>query len=564
MDSAYRRIHANMQAATTCITVIDDLAYLLGRLPFGSAPAPTKFSNVSDTVGDVAQDLALDDTWNPTLLHSTFDLDFPPRQEDENTPLARADPLLMHLPPRDIITDNFIDDLFQACLDEGDKPSRIKHAIPLVLEAFFRPLHPDDASPRDPIINMTKHQAEGRLEESKVILGWRINTHTFRISLTDEKARDWIADIDTTTKAGFCTEKQLETMIGRFNHAGFIITIARYFLTRLRYRLKRHQQQSKRKKHIHMAPWDTKDLIFWRELISLLSTHGVSLNNVCTVRPSATVYSDACEWGLGGFSLQGRAWRWLLPSHLQGKASINFLEFLAAIITVKLSITDDTHDTTHPHILAFTDNSSALGWMHHSTFDPVNNPQHDALARDLASFLLTNESTLFSQHIPGDHNVTADCLSRDFHLSDADTISLLHSKAPASQVPQNLRIIPLPTALSSWASSLLELLPPGKGSRPRPKPSSLALSTATNVSSQAADSRTHSSQTCPNNNNNWSCQASPTAYAQITMATQTKPVFEAVQFRPPSRMWFRPSGRTSGLTPHETPQEKRGHCSRNN
>ena len=564
MDAAYRRIHANMQAAQTCITVIDDIAYLLGRLPFGSSPAPTKFSNVSDTIGDVAQDISLDKSWDPTTLQSSFDLDFKPIQEDDNIQITPADPLLMSLPDQDIITDNFIDDLFQACLDIDDNTSRIKHAIPLILEAFFREHHDEDASPRDPIINMVKHQAEGRLEESKIILGWTVNTRTFRLSLPKEKATDWIHDIDTTLSSGHCTEKQLETMIGRFNHTGFIVTIARYFLTRLRFRLKTHQKKRTRQTRIYMAPWDIKDLKLWKAMISSLSKIGISINNICTVLPSSIVCSDACEWGLGGYSRQGPAWRWLIPLALQGKASINFLEFLAAIITIMLSITNDTHTTSHPHILAFTDNSSALGWMHHSTFDPVNNPQHDDLARHLASFLFKHEATLFSQHIPGVQNVTADCLSRDFHLSDTSILSLLRAKAPQKQIPHNIHIVQLPKTISSWATSMLESLPPRKGSQPRPKPSSLAHSNDTNNSSSAAASTTPSSQTCPPPNDNWSCQGSPTASELTTMDTPPENDFSEAQFRPPSRMWFRPSGRTSGLTPHETNQEKKGHSSPDN
>jgi hypothetical protein len=44
MDAAYRRIHTNMLAAVTCITVVNDIAYLLTRVPFGAAPAPAGFS----------------------------------------------------------------------------------------------------------------------------------------------------------------------------------------------------------------------------------------------------------------------------------------------------------------------------------------------------------------------------------------------------------------------------------------------------------------------------------------------------------------------------------------
>ena len=299
-----------------------------------------------------------------------------------------------------------------------------------------------------------------------------------------------------------------------------------------------------------MAPWDIKDLKLWKLIISSLSTKGISINNISTVLPSALVYSDACEWGLGGFSLQGPGWRFFIPILLQGRASINFLEFLAAVITIKLSITDDNHETSHPHILAFTDNSSALGWMHHSTFDPVNNPQHDDLARDLATFLFAHDATLFSQHVPGDHNVTADCLSQDFHLSDTDILSLLKNKAPASQVPTNLHIKALPKKISSWAISQLASLPQATGSLPRPKPSSLAHSRDTPSSLPPAGSPTLSSQPTQTHNDNSSSQVLHTASEPITMDAQAKKSFSAAQYRPPSHMWFRPSGRTFGLTPH--------------
>ena len=564
MDAAYRRIHANMQSATTCITVLQDLAYLLGRLPFGSAPAPTLFSSVSDSVADVAQDLSLESSWDPSKLHSSFNLDFAPNQMDENITICQADPLLMSLPERDIITDNFIDDLFQCCLDEGDNPARIKHAIPLVLETFFRNQNEDDASPRNPIINMKKHQAEGRLEETKVVLGWLINTRLFRVFLTEEKSKDWIRDIDETIQKRHCSEKLLETMIGRFNHTGFIVIISKYFLSRLRYRLRTFQRKPLRSKNIRLAPWDIKDLHLWKTILTSLTSKGISINNINTVLPSAIVYSDACEWGLGGFSTQGPGWRLYIPIALHGRGSINFLEFLGAVITIMLSINNDNHTTAYPHILAFTDNSSALGWMHHSTFDPVNNPQHDSLARHLADYLVSHEATLFSQHVPGEHNVTADCLSRDFHLSDTEILSLLQRKGPASQVLKNLHLKELPKTISSWALSMLESLPLKKGSQPRPKPSSLALSDVTKISSQKAASPTPSLPTCQSHNDNSSFQGLPIASALITMDKQKRAPFLAAQSRPPSRMWFRPSGRTFGLTPLETTPETKAQSSHAN
>ena len=549
MDAAYRRIHANTKSATTCISILNDIAYLLVRLPFGSSPAPPKFSAVSDAAADVAQDLAMDPQWNPADLRSSFHLDTNTPAPSHNTKAHNADVLAVTLPVRPIVTDNFIDDLFQACLDKGDNGERIKHAVPLVLHTFFRPSNKHDAGPRDPIINMTKHAAEGKLEEVKIILGWKIDTHLFRVFLTKEKATDWLADINMAIKQRHCEKDKLETLIGRFNHTGVIIHLSRYFLTRLRYRLQIHSKTNGSFK-IKLAPWDLLDLVLWRDILQHLTSTGVSINNICHVAPSSTTYSDSCEFGIGGYTMQGPAWRYLIPIQLRNRASINLLEFIGAIVTIHLSLTQDKHHSSYPHILAFTDSSSALGWMHHSTFNPVKDPNHDKTARYLARMLFKYEASLYSEHIPGVHNHTADSLSRDFHLSDKNIISLIKSFAPPSQVPQNLHLVPLDPAISCWIASTLESMPQSKESIPQPSPSSLALSSNSKSSSKKETSSTMSSlKTTHVHNDNSLLLASHTQSETTSPAAQTKKPYLAALSAPPSPMWFRPSGRTYGLTP---------------
>jgi hypothetical protein len=552
MDAAYRCIHTNMSAAVTCITVVNDIAYLLTRVPFGATPAPAGFSLISDAAGDLAQDLASDPSWDPNSLHSSFDLDFPRQQEPDNIPFGQADELAVNLPPRKIVTDNFIDDLFQACLDEDDNAERIKQAVPLILETLFRPLNNLDDCPRDTIINLTKHQAEGCLEERKVTLGWLIDSRRFRVLLTPDKAREWILDLTNTISKGSCTYKTLECIIGRLNHTSVIIHIGRYFLTRLRYRLKVNTPPKSPHSPIKLARWDIDDLRLWKFMLTHLSTFGASINNICLSAPSAITYSDACEWGIGGFTSQGFAWRLEIPQHLQRRASINFLEFLGSIIAIETCIHFDTHTSTHPHILAFTDNSSALGWLFHSTFNPVLHKQHDKLARYLARLLFKKEATLHAEHIPGKHNIVADSLSRDFHLNDTDLTSLLFSHAPPTQVPSTFKIHPLPPHLSSWATSMLESMPPTTASPPRPAPSNLVPSNDTPPSSSNVASPTPSLNNTHIPKNNSSSLPTPTAIAPTGTAPHPNSLYKAALCKAPCQMWFRLSGKTFGLTPPET------------
>jgi hypothetical protein len=557
MDAAYRRLHTNMTAAVTCITIIDHLAYLLLRVPFGASPAPSKFSCISDTAADIAHDLAMEPSWDPHSLHSDFDIDSSdPEPLPNHVPFGNADPLLIDLPPRNIVTDNFIDDLFQAGVHIADNAARICHAAPLVLETIFRVSSPRDHAHRDTIINLTKHKAEGKLEERKIVLGWLIDTRRFKLFLAPDKSKEWILDITELISSKKCTVKQLECTIGRLNHTGTIIHIGRYFLTRLRHRLKKHHTKHKHHR-FDLLSWDLKDLELWIFFLSHLTHQGVSINNICLTTPSAIVYSDACEWGIGGYTTHGHAWRFLLPKAAQGRASINLLEFLAAIVTIHLSITKDPHSTNHPHILAFTDNSSAAGWLYHSTFDPITNKCHDDAARYLARLLFTHGATLHPEHIPGKDNDIADSLSRDFHLTDTEILTLLTPQLIHThpQGPHTLQISSIPETLSSWIVSMVVSLTPTKVSRPRPSPSSLALSSSSSPSSTPVESRTNSWTRTLKSNEPLSSPASPTSPAPTApiRAPPLRPPFKATQSLPPSHMWFRPSGRTFGLTPRMTP-----------
>ena len=56
--------------------------------------------------------------------------------------------------------------------------------------------------------------------------------------------------------------------------------------------------------------------------------------------------------------------------------------------------------------------------MHKAYFDPVNIESHDELARRIGSTLVSNKTSLYSQHIKGTEIIIVDSLSRDFHRSD--------------------------------------------------------------------------------------------------------------------------------------------------
>ena len=185
-----------------------------------------------------------------------------------------------------------------------------------------------------------------------------------------------------------------------------------------------------------------------------------------------TIFTDASGRGLGGYNpATGRAWRFKLPEWMAKSFHINTLEFIASLIGIWIEIIENNID--YFRILNLTDNSSAVGWLFKANFDPDLQQKHDLIARKLARILLDSETTLYPQHIPGEENIIADSLSRDFHLSHKTLEFTLSSLFP-EQAPKGLKISEaLPAEITSWLASLRALKTNSTESLPAPAPSKL-------------------------------------------------------------------------------------------
>jgi hypothetical protein len=70
--------------------------------------------------------------------------------------------------------------------------------------------------------------------EQQTILSWIIDTRRLLIALPDNKFEAWSASIGELLQKDAVTHKEMETIIGCLNHAGFIIPMAHHFLGCLR------------------------------------------------------------------------------------------------------------------------------------------------------------------------------------------------------------------------------------------------------------------------------------------------------------------------------------------
>ena len=133
------------------------------------------------------------------------------------------------------------------------------------------------------------------------------------------------------------------------------------------------------------------DLQLYMKFLQHVNTKGVPINNIVFSKPVVSLWSDACEYDIGEYSENGLAWRWRIPVSWHRKLMLNLLEFLASSVTTYMNILQMGQGS---HILSLTDSSSALGWMHKASFDPVNAESHDAVARLLGWTLVSNDTSL--------------------------------------------------------------------------------------------------------------------------------------------------------------------------
>ena len=140
LDAAFRRLHAFLEHAIMCITVVGSMGYILGRCPFGSKKGPGKFCVTSEMVIDLSQEIANKPTWDPSEIKSPHYDKFPDIEHAFNKEdrFATAMPLLLKILEKRIYIDGFIDDIMIIVIGEDAKRiKRAQGAVPLALHAIF-------------------------------------------------------------------------------------------------------------------------------------------------------------------------------------------------------------------------------------------------------------------------------------------------------------------------------------------------------------------------------------------------------------------------------------------
>ena len=241
---------------------------------------------------------------------------------------------------------------------------------------------------------------------------------------------------------------------------------------------------------------------------------------------------------------------------VRGRAHINILEYMARVVAIWVDILEGTA-TSEDCLLCMGDNTSAMGWLRRSNFRQKDEADQtwlvkQEIGRHLARLILKSNTLLYTQWLKGSHNQVADSLSRDAYYLNANTHKIFLFQTVSHQLPQNFKIKPLPKEINCWIYSTLQKLPKTELWLKRQKPSELADSNIGILTSIASGLQAFSSMGTLKPTETSLYQDSHKQLERAPSLGEIENNWWKAQSQPPSHMWHRPSGQTTGKTPDWT------------
>ena len=175
------------------------------RMTFGGAPDPLHWSNISEVIADLANDLVRRSEWDQSvwsaprqgILRTSEALDNEKGHVQLDEEFGRAFAMSVKDPVGNGLAkfECYLDNLFEVF--RARDREKAEAILPLILHLVGRPV--DDKAPqsfpRDNLLAVSKFLAEAKASESKTILGWEVNTRSFQVYLLTDKRRAWVGKL---------------------------------------------------------------------------------------------------------------------------------------------------------------------------------------------------------------------------------------------------------------------------------------------------------------------------------------------------------------------------------
>ena len=270
--------------------------------------------------------------------------------------------------------------------------------------------------------------SEKREGPSPVItfLGIIIDTLQGQLHLPEDKLQRMMQIVSEWLPRKVCTRRELESLIGTLQHAAKVIRPGRSFLRRAISLLSIAKRPHH---HIRLNHEFKSDLMWWKVFGS--HWNGASLLVIPQATPQAMLTSDASgSWGCGAWS--GSDWFQLQWDKLSASKQITIKELV--LIVIAAVIWD--HSWRGHQVVSRCDNSAVVAIIN-SRYSREKDLMQ--LLRCLFFIEAHFEFHIRAIHLPGEHNVQADDLSRN-------RLSAFLEKVPeANSLPSSV-----PSSLLQW------------------------------------------------------------------------------------------------------------------
>jgi len=344
-----------------------------------------------------------------------------------------------------------------------------------------------------------------------------IDTRTLKVSLPSDKFLAWRDDPCKVIHNKSTTLQGLESLIGRLNHASFLIPLGRHFLNGLRGKIPKNRGKGTRmwaSKWIHFSRDNLEDLNLWLKFLAK-TREDISMNLLTIRRPTRIAWSGSCLFGFGGYTLKGTAWRVKLDSRwiFWGDDLVNnLLEFLGMTVSILLMI-KEAKSEREGALLALGDNTLAIGWIFKSGRLPKSSKYYypaKKMAQKIAEEAIQADVRILAQHLRGTYNDVADLLSFEgdhrgkinpltADRPDDQTLTLRLHKHYHQIIPKDFQISNLPPEINSFIYATLETIEESRAPNKRnPGVSQREPGDLGNASPDHSESVIHSLTTSPN------------------------------------------------------------------
>ena len=102
-----------------------------------------------------------------------------------------------------------------------------------IIHAFAKQYSDKVTLPRDNLIELGKCIGEGAPSETKICIGWLLNTRILELSLPNHKFLAWSKELQSFIDNRSCSLKALESLIGKLENVIYVLKIAGHFMNNI-------------------------------------------------------------------------------------------------------------------------------------------------------------------------------------------------------------------------------------------------------------------------------------------------------------------------------------------